>query len=202
MRLALGEPLPPSVPSAIFEQQAPAVVSFDAYVVCLCHRRPHMKRRFFTVLLATTALVMAWLTTTTFVTAPSAWAGQVPGAASAPDISVSHHDRVYTADQWSNTVTVTDPVDNKLLGVIRLGDPIPGNMSVLYHGQVLVHGMVLSYFSVLLLLRAQHHFSTNATSLQNAASPMLNFQGKQPIHRRMSSTSSIIPPAFSTWKTP
>ena len=49
MRLALGEPLPPSVPSAIFEQHAHAVVSLDAYVVCLCHRRPHMKRRFFTV---------------------------------------------------------------------------------------------------------------------------------------------------------
>ena len=46
------------------------------------------------------------------------------------------------------------------------------------------------------------YFSTKATSLQKAASPMLNFQGKQPIHKRMSSTSSIMPPAFSTWKTP
>jgi YVTN family beta-propeller protein len=36
---------------------------------------------------------------------------------------------------------VTDPVDNKLLGVIRLGDPQPGNFSPLYKGQVLVHGM-------------------------------------------------------------
>src|SRR5260370_9367444 len=103
-----------------------------------------MKRRCFTVLLATTALVMAWLTTTAFVAAPSAWAGQVPGAASAPDIPVSHRDRVYTADQWSNTVTVTDPVDNKLLGVIRLADPIPANLSPLYHGQVLVHGIAFS----------------------------------------------------------
>ena len=43
-----------------------------------------------------------------------------------------------------NTVSVTDPVDNKLLGVIRLGDPQPGNLSPLYKGQVLVHGMGFS----------------------------------------------------------
>src|SRR6478736_4272851 len=71
----------------------------------------------------------------------AAWAGQAPGAASSRDIPVSHHDRVYAAEQFSNTVSVTDPVDNKLLGVIRLGDPQPGNFSPLYKGQVLVHGM-------------------------------------------------------------
>jgi len=71
----------------------------------------------------------------------SAWAGQAPGAASAADIPISHHDRVYAAEQFSNTVSVTDPVDNKLLGVIKLGDPQPGNFSPLYKGQVLVHGM-------------------------------------------------------------
>jgi len=70
-----------------------------------------------------------------------AFAGQAPGAASSPDIAISHHDRVYAAEQFSNTVSVTDPVDNKLLGVIRLGDPQPGNFSPLYRGQVLVHGM-------------------------------------------------------------
>src|SRR3954449_1485199 len=73
-----------------------------------------------------------------------ATAGQAPGAASSPDISISHHDRVYAAEQFSNTVSVTDPVDNKLLGVIRLGDPQPGNFSPLYKGQVLVHGMGFS----------------------------------------------------------
>src|SRR3984957_11367271 len=70
-----------------------------------------------------------------------AQAGQAPGAASAADIPISHHDRVYAAEQFSNTVSVTDPVDNKLLGVIRLGDPQPANFSPLYSGQVLVHGM-------------------------------------------------------------
>src|SRR5213080_3262932 len=59
-------------------------------------------------------------------------------------IPVSHRDRVYAAEQFSNTVSVTDPVDNRLLGVIRLGDPQPGNFSPLYKGQVLVHGMGFS----------------------------------------------------------
>src|SRR4249920_39347 len=69
------------------------------------------------------------------------YGGQAPGALSDRDILVSHHDRVYAAEQFSNTVSVTDPADNKLLGVIRLGDPQPGNFSPLYKGQVLVHGM-------------------------------------------------------------
>jgi DNA-binding beta-propeller fold protein YncE len=41
-------------------------------------------------------------------------------------------------------VSVTDPVDNKLLGTIRLGDPLPANLSPLYRGQLLVHGMGFS----------------------------------------------------------
>jgi YVTN family beta-propeller protein len=58
-----------------------------------------------------------------------------------PDIPISGHDRVYTADQTSNTVSVIDPAANKLLGVIRLGDPVPGALSPLYKGQLLVHGL-------------------------------------------------------------
>ncbi|UFX43430.1 YncE family protein [Bradyrhizobium sp. 41S5] len=81
------------------------------------------------------------LATSMIVLSTSAFAGQAPGAVSSPDIPISHHDRVYAAEQFSNTVSVTDPVDNKLLGVIRLGDPQPGNFSPLYKGQVLVHGM-------------------------------------------------------------
>jgi YVTN family beta-propeller protein len=73
-----------------------------------------------------------------------AGAGQAPGAASDPDIPISHQDRVYSAEQYSNTVSVTDPVDNKLVGTIRLGDPLPGNLSPLYKGQLLVHGMGFS----------------------------------------------------------
>jgi YVTN family beta-propeller protein len=81
------------------------------------------------------------LATTILATCSAARAGQAPGALASPDVPISHHDRVYAAEQFSNTVSVTDPVDNKLLGVIRLGDPQPGNFSPLYKGQVLVHGM-------------------------------------------------------------
>ncbi|TCR60569.1 YncE family protein [Bosea sp. BK604] len=73
-----------------------------------------------------------------------ALAGQAPSAAGAPDIPLSSRDRVYAAEQFSNTVSVTDPASNTLLGVIRLGDPQPGNFSPLYKGQVLVHGMGFS----------------------------------------------------------
>src|SRR5215472_17046902 len=58
-----------------------------------------------------------------------------------PDIAVSGRDRVYAADQTSNTVSVIDPADNKLLGVIKLGDAVPGALSPLYKGQLLVHGL-------------------------------------------------------------
>jgi YVTN family beta-propeller protein len=76
--------------------------------------------------------------------AAAALAGQAPAPASSADIPVSHHDRVYAAEQFSNTVSVTDPADNKLLGLIRLGDPLPKNLSPLYKGQVLVHGLGFS----------------------------------------------------------
>ena len=55
----------------------------------------------------------------------SAFGGQVPGPADAPDVPITHRDRFYTSDQFSNTVSVIDPAENKLLGVIRLGDTLP-----------------------------------------------------------------------------
>jgi YVTN family beta-propeller protein len=73
---------------------------------------------------------------------PSVMAQQAPWAR--PNIAVSSHDRVYTADQTSNTVSVIDPSENKLLGVIRLGDPVPSALSPLYKGQLLVHGLGFS----------------------------------------------------------
>ena len=68
-----------------------------------------------------------------------AYAQQAPWGR--PDIPVSSHDRVYAADQTSNTVSVIDPSSNTLLGVIRLGDLVPGALSPLYKGQLLVHGL-------------------------------------------------------------
>jgi YVTN family beta-propeller protein len=74
-----------------------------------------------------------------FCLLPYAMAQQAPWART--DIPVTAHDRVYTADQTSNTVSVIDPAENKLLGVIKLGDPVPGALSPLYKGQLLVHGL-------------------------------------------------------------
>ncbi|WP_405681651.1 DUF305 domain-containing protein [Streptomyces sp. NBC_01238] len=67
--------------------------------------------------------------------APEADPGEPPGV-----IPISGRDRVYTSDQTSNTVSVIDPAANRLLGVIRLGDPVPGSLSPLYRNQLLVHG--------------------------------------------------------------
>jgi YVTN family beta-propeller protein len=53
-------------------------------------------------------------------------------------------DRVYTADQTSNTVSVIDPATNKLLGIIHLGEHVPAALSPLYHGELPVHGLGFS----------------------------------------------------------
>ena len=68
-------------------------------------------------------------------------AQEVPYSKSIP---ISDRDRVYTADQISNTVSVINPSNNQLLGVIRLGDPITAVLSPLYKGQLLVHGLGFS----------------------------------------------------------
>src|SRR5919106_414311 len=88
---------------------------------------------------------MRWLLPTALLLASApAQAGQAPFAAKAPDFPVSGRDRVYAAEQFSNTVSVIDPSTNNNLGVIRLGDPQPMNLSPLYRGQVLVHGLGFS----------------------------------------------------------
>ena len=81
--------------------------------------------------------VIQWLLPLCFLSC--AVAQQAPWAQ--PDTPISSHDRVYTADQTSNTVSVINPAENKLLGVIKLGDPVPGALSPLYKGQLLVHGL-------------------------------------------------------------
>ena len=57
------------------------------------------------------------------------------------DVPISSHDRVYAANQTSNTVSVIDPSTNTQLGVMRLGDPVPAALSPLYRGELLVHGL-------------------------------------------------------------
>ena len=94
-----------------------------------------MKRAVFTIaLLAGTALSGF----------SPAFAGQAPYGSRAR-YSVSSHDRVYTGDQFSNTVSVVDPADeHDARRDSALGDPSPANFSPLYKGQVLVHGMGFS----------------------------------------------------------
>ncbi|HEU5436526.1 MAG TPA: beta-propeller fold lactonase family protein, partial [Telluria sp.] len=53
-------------------------------------------------------------------------------------------DRVYTADQNTNTVSVIDPVNNALLGQIVLGNVRPDVLSPLYKGEINVHGLGFS----------------------------------------------------------
>jgi len=53
-------------------------------------------------------------------------------------------DRVYTADQNTNTVSVINPATNLLLGQIRLGNQRPDVLSPLYKGEINVHGLGFS----------------------------------------------------------
>jgi YVTN family beta-propeller protein len=84
-----------------------------------------------------------------------------------PNIPISAHDRVYAADQTSNTVSVIDPSSDKLLGVIRLGNPVPGALSPLYKGQLLVHGLGYSPDSRTLAVVS---IASNAVTLIDTAS--------------------------------
>jgi YVTN family beta-propeller protein len=61
-------------------------------------------------------------------------------AAAAP----SPLDRVYTADQNTNTISVFNPASNTLLGQIKLGNVRPDVLSPLYRGEINVHGLGFS----------------------------------------------------------
>lgn len=56
----------------------------------------------------------------------------------------STQDRVYTADQNTNTVSVFNPSTNTLVGQIKLGNQRPDVLSPLYKGQINVHGLGFS----------------------------------------------------------
>jgi len=65
-----------------------------------------------------------------------------PGAAWRPAISAN--DRVYTADQDSNTVSVINPKTNTVLGTIPFGkvrlDTNADVLGAMYDGEIDVHG--------------------------------------------------------------
>jgi YVTN family beta-propeller protein len=61
---------------------------------------------------------------------------------------ISGNDRVYTADQASNTVSVINPATNTVLGTIALGkprlSPSADVLGAMYDGQIDVHGLGFS----------------------------------------------------------
>src|SRR5262247_2722441 len=108
----------------------------------------------------------------------SAFAEQAPWGRA--DVPISSRDRVYAADQTSNTVSVIDPSTNKLLGVIRLGDPVPGALSALYKGQLLVHGLGYSPDSKTLAVVS---IASNSVTLIDTATNKVNgvvYVGRSP----------------------
>lgn len=74
--------------------------------------------------------------------AASTAGGPLPSTVTVP---MSGRDRVYTADQTSNTVSVIDPATNKVLGTIALGSQRLSNViSPQYVGDINVHGLAYS----------------------------------------------------------
>src|SRR5690606_1243988 len=92
----------------------------------------------------------------------------------------SSHDRVYTADQNSNTVSVVDPVSNTLLGQIKLGNQRPDLLSPLYKGQINVHGMGFSPDHKTLLVVSNG--SNSATFIDTATNKVkgITYLGRSP----------------------
>ena len=90
------------------------------------------------------------------------------------------HDRVYTGNQVSNTVSVVDPSTNKLLGEIKLGVPFPNVLSPLYRGQSLVHG--LGYSSKLKMLAVVSIGSNSVTLISTETDTVLKtiYIGRSP----------------------
>ncbi|MEV6114646.1 hypothetical protein AB0L59_19550 [Streptomyces sp. NPDC052109] len=77
----------------------------------------------------------------------------VPGAPVQPPAlpgaqRISGNDRVYTADQASNTISVINPATNSVLGTIALGkprlSPSADVLGAMYDGQIDVHGLGFS----------------------------------------------------------
>jgi YVTN family beta-propeller protein len=128
------------------------------------------------------AAVVTAVTAVTFLAAGSSASGAGLRDAAAPHPKVteppalpgaqpiSGNDRVYTADQDSNTVTVIDPKTNTVLGTIPLGavrmDTNADMLGPMYNGEIDVHGLGFSrngqYLDVI-------DVTTNAVQVINTA---------------------------------
>lgn len=91
----------------------------------------------------------------------------LPGAG----VPISSGDRVYTADQSSNTVSVIDPATNRVLGTIALGQArVDGVLGPSDDDQVNVHGLGFSRDGTLLSVAA---VTSNAAMVIDTASNKL-----------------------------
>jgi len=121
---------------------------------------------------ATLAALLALPVSAAVARHTSAVAGGPPLPVQAPALygaapPISPRDRVYTADQTSNTITVINPATNRVLGTIPLGDERIGHLlSPLYFGQANVHGLGFSRDGRLLDVI---DVTTNAVVLINTA---------------------------------
>jgi YVTN family beta-propeller protein len=90
------------------------------------------------------------------------------------------HDRVYTANQVSNSVSVIDPSTNRFMGEIQLGSPFPVILSPLYKGEVLVHG--LRYSAARKMLAAVAIGSNSVTLISTETNKVLKtiYVGRAP----------------------
>ena len=94
-------------------------------------------------LLTTSVLALALVPGPGALAQPGPGVVQVPAQPGAPAIQPG--DRVYTADQTSNTISVVDPTTNTLLGTLALGNQQPGGLlGPLYNRQIDVHGLGFS----------------------------------------------------------
>jgi YVTN family beta-propeller protein len=115
--------------------------------------------RFYRLVLLWAALLLAAL-----------WAGPPArpadlALAAQPGPAISPSDRVYTADQVSNTVTVIDPSTNEVLGTLPLGDArLDGVFGATYFREINTHGLGFSPDGRLL---AAINVTTNSAVLIN-----------------------------------
>ena len=90
------------------------------------------------------------------------------------------HDKVYAANQVSNTISVIDPQTNLLLGELILGKPQPDIFSALYKGQALVHGLGYSAKRKLLAVVSIGSNAVTFISTQNDSIIKTLYIGRSP----------------------
>ncbi|MFF6999003.1 beta-propeller fold lactonase family protein [Streptomyces sp. NPDC008313] len=102
-------------------------------------------RRATWMLVATLGVVGGGVAATSMAQAGPTAATRADAASRQRPVPVSGRDRLYTADQSSNTVSVIDPSTNRTLGTIALGDQRVGSVfSPQYSGDAGVHGLAVS----------------------------------------------------------